>query len=130
LIEEEGPHPEPEPEPPNDNAADERAIGRKRQKLKLAERQEIEFWKSVMATEVGRRAIWKLLDAAHTFDARFACGPNGMPQPEATWFEAGRQDLGFRFYHMLARNDRVLILKMHDENDPYYAANTKPKETE
>ena len=113
----------------NDNASDEKFIKRRRQKLKNAEKQEAEFWRQVMNSEIGRRAIWKKLEEAHIFDTRFACGPNGFPQSEATWFAAGVQDFGLRFYHMLARNDRILLLKMHDENDPYYLVNNKFKET-
>ena len=36
----------------------------------------------------GRQEMWGLLQAAHAFEERFACGPNGFPQVEATWFHA------------------------------------------
>jgi len=113
---------------PNDNAADGKKVAQRRQKLKTAEKQEVEFWRQAMSSEIGRRAIWKLLAQANTFEQRFACGPNGFPQVEATWFQAGEQSFGLRLYHMLARNDRILLLKMHDENDPYYSINKNPKD--
>jgi hypothetical protein len=120
--------PGPEPITYNDDAADEKKVARRRQKLKSNEKEEAEFWRQAMNSEVGRRAIWKLLTEAHIFEQRFACGPNGFPQTEATWFQAGVQDFGLRLYHMLGRNDRVLLLKMHDENDPYYSSNKKPQD--
>lgn len=79
-----------------------------------------QFWATALADEVGRREIWKLLQAAHTFEERFACGPNGFPQVEATWFHAGEQAFGQRFYRMLSRIDRAGVLKMHDIHDPEF----------
>jgi hypothetical protein len=114
----------------NDNAADDRKMKRRRQKIQSAEKQEAEFWRQAMSSEVGRRSIWKLLIQANCFEQRFACGPNGFPQTEATWFQAGEQSFGLRLYHMLARNDRILLLKMHDENDPYYSIKLSPKDNQ
>jgi len=112
----------------NDDAADEKKVQRRRQKIKSEEKHEADFWRQAMNSEVGRRSIWKLLIQSNTFEQRFACGPNGFPQTEATWFQAGEQSFGLRFYHMLARNDRILLLKMHDENDPYYQTNLKTRD--
>lgn len=79
-----------------------------------------QFWSGVLADEAGRREIWKLLQASHTFEERFACGPNGFPQVEATWFHAGEQSFGQRLYRMLARLDRAGVLTMHDHHDPEF----------
>lgn len=79
-----------------------------------------QFWTAALSDEAGRREIWKLLQAAHTFEERFACGPNGFPQVEATWFHAGEQAFGQRLYRMLSRIDRAGVLKMHDVHDPEF----------
>lgn len=75
------------------------------------------FWKSILGTEVGRREIWKLLSDSHTFEDRFACGPNGFPQVEATWFQAGEKSFGQRFWLTLQRYDVDSVLLMHREHD-------------
>ena len=82
------------------------------------------FWRSALAHPVGRREIWRLLSELHTFEEKFACGPNGFPQPEATWFHAGEQAFGLRLYHSLILYDRAAVFLMHDEHDPRFA---KPK---
>jgi hypothetical protein len=90
--------------------------GRK-SRAKLEAKDAERFWHDVFSTPVGRREMWKLLQSASTFEERFACGPNGFPQPEATWFNAGEQSLGLRMYLTWTRIDRANVLLMHDEND-------------
>jgi len=99
-----------------------------RKRLSRVEREEQEraaFWQSVMADPVGRRIIWQFLTLdCHAFETRFAVGPNGFPQSESTWFEAGRQEVGQRLYKSLLKRCRDSVFVMHDENDPDFA---KPK---
>lgn len=103
------------------NAADpvEMRIAREKQEERLSAAEV--FWRGVLADPVGRREVWQLLQAAHTFEERFACGPNGFPQPEATWFHAGEQSFGQRFYQKLQFVDREGVWLMQDEHDPRYA---------
>jgi len=75
------------------------------------------FWKSILGTKVGRREIWKLLSDSHAFEDRFACGPNGFPQVEATWFQAGEKSFGQRLWLTLQRYDVDSVLLMHREHD-------------
>lgn len=104
------------------NAADPKAIKNQRRKQLSEADQSKNFWRVVMGTEVGRREIWKLIAYdMHAFEDRFACGPNGFPQPDATMFQAGEKACGQRLYFMLMRMDREGIGRMHDENDPAYA---------
>lgn len=77
-----------------------------------------DFWKAVLSDTVGRAEIWRLLTEAHTFEERFACGPGGFPQPEATWFHAGEQSFGMRFYQTLLLTDVDAVKLMHTEHDP------------
>ena len=85
----------------------------------------VRWWKQAMSAPAGRGEIWKLLTDAHTFETRFACSPTGFPQPEATWFEAGKQAWGQALYHRLLRMAREETSLMLDENDPAFA---KPKQ--
>jgi hypothetical protein len=94
-------------------------------RIEREEREETEFWRGILADEVGRRVIWKYI--AHdlrAFGEPFAYGPNGFPQPEATWFEAGLREAGRRLYQRLGKYDRDNRNRMEDENDPYFK---KPK---
>lgn len=110
-----------------DNAAEPERIKKKAARLKKTEDESGDFWRSALSGVVGRREIWGILTAAHAFEERFACGPNGFPQVEATWFHAGEQALGLRIYHMLMRIDRAAVMKMHDENDAAFAKPKRPR---
>jgi hypothetical protein len=126
-TEDDGADPRDEPISEIDNAGDVAAIKRKRDRTRRDKDEAAEFWKAVLSTPIGRREVWAILRSAHTFEERFACGPNGFPQPEATWFEAGQQAWGMRFYHSLALIDRDAVFVMHDEHDPRFAKPSKRK---
>jgi hypothetical protein len=82
-------------------------------------------YRRLLSTAIGRRLIWELLQTCHTFEQRFANGPNGFPQPDATWFHAGEQSVGLRLYQSLMRIDRAAVFVMHDENDANFAEPVK-----
>jgi hypothetical protein len=107
-----------------DNAGSVEGITKKRKRAKRASDKAEEFWKGVLSTETGRREMWNLVAGTHAFEDRFLCGPNGFPQPEATWYEAGKRDWGQGFFHMLVKYDRAGSFLMLDEHDPRFA---KPK---
>jgi hypothetical protein len=107
------------------NAADPRAMRVAAEKREEQAAAGDAFWRGVLSTVVGRRVIWGVLASACTFEERFACGPNGAPQPEATWFKAGEQSFGLRFYLKLQFIDREAVWRMHDECDPRYARPVK-----
>lgn len=117
--------PDNEIDQPASDAGDKRAHRKRKLSLQFQQRQADEFWNGVLSHEVGRREIWRLLNDAHAFEERFACGPNGFPQPEATWFHAGEQAFALRFYHTLAARARDLVLLMHDENDSRFPVKKK-----
>lgn len=98
-------------------AATPQAYRKQADKSKRVKDKAAEFWKRCMADPVGRAQIWDLLVLAGTFEERFGVGPNGFPQPEATWFNAGQKAFGQKFYQMLARVDRAALFLMHDEFD-------------
>jgi hypothetical protein len=103
------------------NAADERSLRKRKVGLKIQEREAERFWAGVFNDPVGRREMWRLLQSAHPFEERFACGPNGFPQPEATWFHAGEQSLGLRLYQTWLCKFPDLVMLMHAEHDPRFA---------
>ncbi len=91
-------------------------------KIEQEEQERIAFWASVMGDPVGRRVMWQFLTLdCHAFETRFAVGPNGFPQSESTWFEAGRQEVGQRLYKSLLKRCRDSVWAMHDECDPDFA---------
>lgn len=100
-----------------DDAADPRAIKRRQKRVEIDRQNADKFWAAILADPIGRKEIWRLLQDCHAFEDRFACGPNGFPQPEATWFQAGEKAFGMRLYHSLAAIDRAGVLLMHDEHD-------------
>lgn len=98
------------------------AYKRRLSKIEQAERDRQDFWRSVMADPIGRKQIWDFLSLdCHAFETRFSVGPNGFPQSESTWFEAGRQEVGQRLHAMLFKTCRELVGAMHDEHDPRFA---------
>jgi hypothetical protein len=101
-----------------------RVYERKVRKIARQRKEGEEFWRKVLDSEIGRREVWNLLSDAHAFDTRFACGPNGFPQPEHTWFLAGGQDFGQRLYQKLLVIDLANVTTMHIEHDPRFV---KPK---
>ena len=89
-----------------------------RRKARREEDERQEFWINVLSTPIGRREMWGILDAGHAFSERFATGPNGFPQPEATWKEAGEQSLAFRIYLSWLRLAPEEVALMMRENHP------------
>ena len=109
---------------PGVDAADIRSYRKQRNTAEFRKRQAQEFWQRVFADPIGRREMWGILQSAHTFEERFACGPSGFPQPEATWFEAGIQSYGQRLFQSWTVLDREGVFLMLDEHDPRFV---KPK---
>lgn len=94
---------------------------RSRDKVKREAQEEESFWRSVFNDKIGRRVMWQLLrDDCHGFSPPFACGPNGFPQPEATWFQAGQYAIGQRLYQRWRHAVREGVTLMEDENDPRF----------
>lgn len=110
--------------PDAEEAADNGDVGDakvvRRRKKEVADRRDESgaFWRQVFSTPSGRREMWGLLNAANTFTTKFGCGPNGFPQPEATWFNAGERAYGQRLYHSWLILDRDGVNKMLDEHHP------------
>lgn len=91
-------------------------------KQKREREESLAFWHGALSTPVGRRELWRnIVEAGHVFEDRFACGPNGAPQPQATWFQAGETSFARRIYLAWLRDHRDLVALMHDENDPNFA---------
>lgn len=106
------------------SAVDPKEFSERRKRIDLEAEQIRLFWSRIMRNPIGARVVWQILTELHAFDERFACGPNGFPQPEATWFEAGKQSYGLALYQKLAVYDREALFALHDLYDPRFA---KPK---
>jgi hypothetical protein len=93
-------------------------------KAALHHREVQRFWQGVFSDPVGRAEMWGILQQAGTFDDRFGVGPNGFPQPEASWFHMGSRSLGLRLYQSWSAFARDGVFLMQDEHDPRF---TRPK---
>ena len=107
---------------PTQPTVDATAPGKQRRRIDQEQAETEIFWQRVLADPVGRRVMWGLLTDGHFLETRFACGPSGFPQAEATWFHAGEQDFALRLYHALIKYDRSGVFVMHDEHDPRFVA--------
>ena len=96
-------------------------------RLRFEKEQARLFWQQVFAHPTGRREMWGILQDAHAFGERFACGPNGFPQPEATWFHAGEQAFGQRLYHTWLAMEPQGVTTMLFEHDPRFPKPKPPK---
>lgn len=104
-------------EPEAGEAANPKKIRLKRVTKKLLERGSAEFWQGCFSTEIGRREMWAVLLACHTFEQIFAAGPAGFPDPQANWFHAGEREIGLRLWRTWLARDPKAVIAMHLEND-------------
>lgn len=99
------------------DAATEEGLRTQRKKRKRKDDRSKEFWRSILADEVGRAEVWELLRSGGAFETPFAIGPNGFPQPEATWCRAGVRDFVLGLYQRLLAIDlegtRLMLIE-HD----------------
>ena len=96
-------------------------------KAALHHREVERFWQRVFDDPIGRSEMWDLLQQAGTFDDRFGVGPNGFPQPEASWFHMGARSLGLRLYQSWTALARGGVMLMQDEHDPRFARPKMPQ---
>jgi hypothetical protein len=100
---------------------------RRRVKAALRHREIERFWQGVFSDPVGRAEMWAILQQAGTFEDRFGVGPNGFPQPEASWFHMGARSLGLRLFQSWCVLAREGVLVMQDEHDPRFARPKMPQ---
>jgi len=101
-------------------SSNKRSYKRKKEEDEINRKNSKIFWKNILDHPIGRKEVWSILQETHAFEDRFACGPNGFPQSEATWFHAGEQAYGLRFYHKLMGLHPQAMVIMHKENDPRF----------
>jgi hypothetical protein len=94
--------------------------GASQKKIEIDQTNELSWWKSALATDVGRRIMWGLLQETGAFQDNFGCSPNGSPDQQATWFNAGKKAFGLHLYHKMMEMEMQSIFFMHKENDPRF----------
>ena len=109
---------------PTVDAGNPRTVLKRERKIDREKREARLFWSGILADPIGRRELYRLLQSCKAFEQTFACGPNGFPQPEATWFHAGAHDFGSRFFQSLCVMDREGAFLMLDEHDPRFTRPT------
>lgn len=114
---EEGDPTEPEPGTP-DSAADKTRIKKQARRAELDEREAEDFWAYVFTAPVGRREMWKLLTQAGITEPRFGAGPNGFPDPHASFFRAGVKSVSDHFLDQWTIRNPDGVRLMRIEHDP------------
>jgi hypothetical protein len=107
--------------PETTDLTDPKAQRRARDRIKREQQEAEGFWRAVFNSKVGRREMWRLIiEDCHGFTPPFACGPNGFPNGEATWFQAGQYSIGQRLYQRFMQRAPEDVMLMHQENDPRF----------
>lgn len=114
---------------PTVDASDPAEHETKRRRQRRAGELGVEFWRRCLADPVGRRELWALLNDAHTFTPMFMASPVGFPDPLATWYSAGQTNLGQRLYLSWQKIAPDLVMLMHAEHDPRFAAPPRRRRT-
>ena len=102
------------------DAASAKGIRKQKRAIRVKDEQKRAIYRQLFSTPAGRRVMWEILNDTNPFEALFVTGPNGFPQPEATWFRAGQREYGLRLYQSWQLLDRDGVNLMLDENDPRF----------
>lgn len=106
-----------EPVTPPNSAVDDGQRKRRLSKQERMAREDAEFFRATVASEIGRRFLWSILNVAHPFETIFSSGPSGVPDPMATMYHHGEQQLGLRLYQTWMAKDPMNVHQMLVEND-------------
>lgn len=94
-------------------------VRKQKRQIRRKDRESADIWAPMLGTEIGRRELYGILEKCGTFEQRFATGPNGFPQSEATWMHAGEQRVGVWLYLMWLKldpaNTNLMLLENHPE---------------
>ena len=113
-------HDRPELVPQFQSAVDEDEAKRREDIRKNQELENKRWLKRALAHAAGRRMLWGILAEAGTFEERYGFGPNGHPNPEATWSYRGQKDFGLRLYHSWLALDPEGIVSLLREFHPHF----------
>lgn len=103
------------------NLSDPKSVRRARDRNKREVQEEESFWRAVLNDKVGRRVMYRFFtEQCHGHAPPFACGPNGFPNPQATWFQAGQYALGQYLHQRWMLQDPDGLKLMMDEHDPRF----------
>lgn len=100
------------------NAATDEGVARQKRKARRQTDRAGDFWRGVLADPTGRAEVMAELVECGTFKVPFQAGPNGFPQPDATWFAAGKQARGMSLFLKLLMMDLDGVRLMLAEHDP------------
>jgi hypothetical protein len=95
--------------------------GRKRRKAENEQEKAARFWRAVFGDETGRRAMWEILESVGWRNSPFTATAAGFPDPNATWFNAGRHAYAQHLFMTWLRVDHDGVMLMLAEHDPRFA---------
>jgi hypothetical protein len=109
---------ESSPDTEQDNAAEPAQI-RERARTQAQMRREIgNFWRKCFADEVGRKALWDLLNEMHPFETKYGASPVGFPDERASIAYMAEQQMGLRIFLSWQLHDMDGVSLMQREHDP------------
>jgi hypothetical protein len=111
---------------PADDAGSKRGYTRKLNDIERRQAEALTLWNAIFGTEIGRREMWGVLQAAKTFTFEFGCTPTGFAHPQATWAEFGTQQYGWRLFKSWKKLCPHGVMLMLEENDPDFKPPPKP----
>lgn len=112
---------------PSEDVASAKKVRKRALSLKQKAAEEERFLRGILSDEIGRRVLWGILQAGHPFDTKFAAGPAGFPDQNATWMHHGEQQLGLGLYHKWLIIDPQSVFLMLAENDSRFQTAKKRK---
>lgn len=103
---------------PTRDLSDEKHASRKRNQDQRDKEEEDNLLRAILNERIGRRYLYRWLQAAHTFETNFAVTPEaGFPNQYMTWFLAGQKELGQQLFFSWLKLDPDKVKAMLDEND-------------
>ena len=93
---------------------------RRRRKKESEAEKGARFWREIFETEIGRREMWAILAAVKWESDDFTVTAVGFPDPNATWFNAGRHSYARHLFMSWLRVAPEGVMKMLSEHDPRF----------
>jgi hypothetical protein len=109
-----------EDNPETVSAVDPVQQSRKRRKAESEQDKAARFWKVVFGDGVGRRAMWEILESVGWRNSPFTATAVGFPDPNATWFNAGRHAYAQHLFMTWLKQSPDGVMQMLAEHDPRF----------
>lgn len=128
MIDEEDEEHESDILEPTRDLSDQKHASRKRNQDQRDKEEEDSLLRAILNERIGRRYLYRWLQAARTFETNFAVTPDtGFPNQYMTWFLAGQKELGQQLFLSWLKLSPENVKTMLDENDFRFVKPKKQK---